>query len=51
MELFLRSLIVVVYYAFIVFITVMFYRIAKAVEKIADRIDQGLTIRKEDMPR
>jgi len=34
----------VIYCALVVFIMVMFYRFVRAVEKIADRIDQGLII-------
>lgn len=44
-------LIAVIYFSLFVFIMVMFYRFVRAVERIADRIDQGLTIRKEDTPR
>jgi uncharacterized membrane protein len=44
-------LIAVIYFALFVFFIVMVYRFVTAVEKIADKIDRGLTILKEENPR
>lgn len=41
-------LIGVIYLAIVVFMIVMFYRLVRATEKIASKLENGITIKKED---
>ena len=34
----------------VIFIVVMFYRFVRAIERISDKIDKGIVVRKEDTP-